>query len=330
MPSRKRKETLNRLFPVPCPLPPVPFLMPFPRITLVTPSFNQGQFLEQTILSVLEQNYPDLEYIIMDGGSNDNSVEIIKQYEKHLTYWQSKPDKGQSDALCQGFARATGTLMNWVNSDDLLAPGALAHMASLHHANPDADILAAATEHFTANPANSFDKIIPRNWCPAAFLHVIPRDSFSFNQQGVFFTRNLFNQVGGLNPSLHVCMDYDLFLRMCETNPEIIYSPQTAAYFRFHAASKTTSGSARFLIREHAELLQIYNESFQRTGLVANRLRDVNRLHWLLFRSIWRADLSSMKFAYQALKHSDHRSAPEISAKIAILFCRRIFLGLRV
>src|SRR5688500_5578389 len=99
--------------------------MSLPRITIVTPSYNQGRFLEQTIRSVLDQGYPNLEYIIVDGASTDDSVQIIRRYEKHLAWWVSEKDKGQSDALNKGFNRATGDLFGFINSDDYLYPGSL-------------------------------------------------------------------------------------------------------------------------------------------------------------------------------------------------------------
>src|SRR5262249_26474448 len=99
---------------------------PWPRVSIVTPSYNQGQFIEETIRSVLLQGYPDLEYIVSDGGSSDKSVEIIKKYQSWLAYWVSERDNGQSHAIKKGLARATGDLFNWINSDDVLLPGALA------------------------------------------------------------------------------------------------------------------------------------------------------------------------------------------------------------
>jgi glycosyltransferase involved in cell wall biosynthesis len=296
----------------------------FPRITLVTPSFNQSQFLEATIQSVLGQDYPNLEYIIMDGGSTDNSVQIIKRYAKDLTYWQSKTDGGQSEALRQGFARATGVIMNWVNSDDLLAPGALDHIASLYQNHPNAGIFAASTEHFTTTPADAFDKVSPRNWRTEAFLHVLPHESFVFNAPGAFFTLSLYERIGGLNPALHMCMDYDLFLRMCETKPQIAYSSRTTAFFRHHPASKTTSWTTKNVIHEHAEYLQIFNNAFRRTGLVANRLRSVNLLHWLLFHAAWHADLASTRLAYRALRQYEGSTSWGIAARICVLFRRRL------
>src|SRR5437588_6081454 len=113
--------------------PPLPVVRPdgscWPRISIVTPSYNQGQFIEETIRSVLLQGYPDLEYIIIDGGSQDESVEIIKKYEPWLTYWVSEQDRGQSHAINKGFDRSTGLILGWLNSDDVLLPNALATVA---------------------------------------------------------------------------------------------------------------------------------------------------------------------------------------------------------
>src|SRR6202521_5828217 len=108
-----------------------------PRISVVTPSFNQGPYLERTICSVLDQNYPKLEYIIMDGGSTDESVEVIKRYERHLTYWVSEPDAGQSNAINKGLARTTGTIRTWLNSDDYYLPETFETIAEAAEAHPE-------------------------------------------------------------------------------------------------------------------------------------------------------------------------------------------------
>ncbi|RZK26019.1 MAG: glycosyltransferase, partial [Flavobacterium sp.] len=105
-------------------------MIDFPKISIITPSFNQCQYIEQTILSVLNQNYPNLEYIVIDGGSTDGTVDILKKYDGRIAYWTSEPDKGQTDALNKGFERATGDIVNWINSDDYYAPDTLAQVAA--------------------------------------------------------------------------------------------------------------------------------------------------------------------------------------------------------
>src|SRR5258706_6083465 len=113
----------------------------FPRISIVTPSFNQAAYVDATIRSVLDQRYPNLEYIVVDGGSTDGSVDIIRRYEDRLTYWVSEPDRGQADAINKGLARATGEIRAYLNSDDLYLPGALLRVAAEYRAHPDADII---------------------------------------------------------------------------------------------------------------------------------------------------------------------------------------------
>jgi glycosyltransferase involved in cell wall biosynthesis len=275
--------------------------MHHPRITIVTPSFNQGPFLEATIQSILGQNYPNLEYIIMDGGSRDNSVDIIRKYEKQITYWQSGPDQGQSDAICQGFGRATGDILNWINSDDLLAPGALQHIAELYAENPRADVFAASTEHFTDNPSCTFTKKTPKGWSPASFLGTSGSRDFVFNQPGVFFTRKIYETIGGINKDLHICMDFDMFLRICEQDPVIAYSNRTTALFRHHGGSKTTGGSLKNSIREQEERLRIYDAAEQRTGLTPDRKRHFIILFYIMIRSLFRLNFKDARMACRAI-----------------------------
>ena len=113
----------------------------FPKITIVTPSFNQGRFIEQTIVSVLDQQYPNLEYIVMDGGSTDGTVRILQKYDHHIDFWQSAPDQGQADAINKGFARSSGEILAWLNSDDTYQPGALGEVADLLRHHPDIDVI---------------------------------------------------------------------------------------------------------------------------------------------------------------------------------------------
>src|ERR1035437_4288596 len=113
----------------------------YPKISVITPSFNQGKYLESTIKSVLEQDYPNLEYIVIDGGSEDNSVEIIKKYEKHLAYWESVKDKGQSHAINKGFAIATGEILAWLNSDDTYEQNAIYNIAEWFRKYPELDFI---------------------------------------------------------------------------------------------------------------------------------------------------------------------------------------------
>jgi glycosyltransferase involved in cell wall biosynthesis len=227
----------------------------WPRITLVTPSFNQAQFLSETIESVLAQDYPNLEYLVFDGGSTDRSVEILRHYGSHLTYWESVPDNGQADAIAKGFRRGTGDWLNWLNSDDLLAPCALKHIASLVASHPDADMLAAAVENFDDGSfAGVRDKAMPQNIDLESLLLISGRRPVR-HQPGIFFTRRIYEAVNGLNSHYHYCMDLDLHLRFLAHGARVDYSTETVAYFRRHPNAKTAlRRNALATVKEYIEI----------------------------------------------------------------------------
>ena len=210
----------------------------WPRISIVTPSYNQAEYLEETIRSVLLQGYPDLEYIIMDGASTDNSVEIIKKYEPWLSYWTSERDGGQSVAINRGFRRATGAIYGWLNSDDVFCPGALQAVASFWAAHPTCDFLtgegaivdgaSGLTEHYVKPAAYTFDDLLDYH-----------RDKY-LPQPSVFFSRDAFDRVGGVDESLYYVMDFDLWLRMRKLYP-LHYLPRCLSLLRSHPAAKTTA-----------------------------------------------------------------------------------------
>lgn len=206
---------------------------PWPRISIVTPSYNQGQFLEETIRSVLLQNYPNLEYIIMDGGSTDNSVEIIKKYEPWLTYWVSEKDNGQADAIHLGFEKATGEIIAWINSDDCYLPNAFVHVAKKFRSAPYKNLLIGSSYHTTLDLIY-FKKFY--GFSPT--LESLLVDGMQFSQPACFWKRNKFFELGSFDRKLICCFDYDMFLRFREAG-EFTYTLHPLAIYRHHSSSKT-------------------------------------------------------------------------------------------
>lgn len=207
----------------------------FPRISVVTPSFNQGDFLEHTILSVLNQDYPNLEYIIIDGGSTDRSIEIIKKYEKYLAYWVSEKDNGQSDAINKGFLRSTGDILAWLNSDDLYLPGALHRMGRLFIADPAADVLFG--DIHIADQYGEIDRTMKEvRFSPKALLY----GATNINQQATFWRRRAWETSGPLR-NMYFYMDGYLLLSFVKHGARICYIKEPLAIFRMHPMNKSQS-----------------------------------------------------------------------------------------
>ena len=227
----------------------------WPRITVVTPSFNQAQFLEKTIQSVLTQDYPALEYIIVDGGSTDDSIAILRRYAGRLKWWCSEPDLGQADALRKGFARATGEVLCWLNSDDLLLPGALRIVGEYFRRNPGAQVVNGA-----AYCIDACDRPILRlHQC--TYTHGVRASGKRFRfygQDGVyqpatFWRRKAYLEAGGMRTQLSFALDRDLFTRLAERQRFDVVSAYLAC-FRIHDASK--SSSIQHVRRQEEALLQ--------------------------------------------------------------------------
>lgn len=210
----------------------------WPRVSVVTPSFNQGQFLEETIRSVLLQNYPNLEYIIIDGGSTDNSVEILKKYEPWLSYWVSERDRGQSHAINKGLERCSGEIFNWINSDDLLLPDALAQIA---RAFGGCDAVGGGVINFGENEEHL---VINTNLTPANLI--CNGSDVVFHQPGLWLRPQLIKQCGGIDERLHFTFDWDLIIRYFSLFPKVVYLNAPLARFRFHDSSKTVSSQEKF------------------------------------------------------------------------------------
>ena len=202
----------------------------YPKISIVTPTFNQGNFIEESILSVIEQQYPNLEYIIMDGGSTDSTIEIIKKYEKQLTYWVSEKDNGMYDALNRGFQRATGEIMGWLNSDDLLIKKSLFTLADIFHNNPDIHWV----QGFPC-VADESGRIVyqrPQRSSKFSFYLKEYRDGIFIQQESTYWRRNLWEKSGStISVDYKFAGDFELWMRFFKHADQFI-TPALIGAFR--------------------------------------------------------------------------------------------------
>ena len=213
--------------------------MQYPKISIVTPNYNGGQFLEETILSVIGQNYPNLEYIIIDGGSTDNSVEIIKKYEKHLAYWVSEKDKGQSDAINKGFDRSTGEIMAWLNSDDLYMPNTLKKVVDFIDINSKEIIFGNCIQF-----SEDLEYIAGSNVRKKYNEFHLPFDTGYLIQPSTFWTRKLWKDMGNLDITLNYTFDWLWFAKaipQAKLKPIDIY----CSMYRIHNNHKSSNGGIK-------------------------------------------------------------------------------------
>lgn len=222
-----------------------------PKISIITPSYNQGQYIEETICSVLDQGYPNLEYIVMDGGSKDNTVDIIKKYEKHISYWVSEKDKGQSDALNKGYKHATGDVINWLNSDDYYDPGALKTVGEIF-TNPKVNVYCGTSRIFgnkgeyLSNGTDIYEGNLAKT---AGWARI--------DQPETFFRKSCIDKIGFLDEQFHYIMDKELWIRYLLQYGlgNVVKDKTRIANFRIHDTSKTNQFHEKF----QAETKKLYH-----------------------------------------------------------------------
>jgi len=211
-----------------------------PLVSIVTPSYNQARFLEATMRSVLEQDYPHIEYIVVDGGSDDGSADLIERYADKLAWWVSEKDKGQTEAINKGFARANGQILAWLNSDDTYEPGAVCAAVDYMQAHPDAGLVYGDANFIDEN-GHIFGKF------PAAQTDYkrLKEGYVHIPQQAAFWRADLWKEVGPLDDSFYFAMDYDLWVRLAKLSPVRYLPGRNWANFRLHSDAKTIAADDR-------------------------------------------------------------------------------------
>lgn len=268
----------------------------YPKISIVMPAFNQAQFIERSILSVLNQGYPNIELIVIDGGSTDGTVEIIKRYQDFISYWVSEKDKGQSDALNKGFDIASGEIYGWLNSDDLYMPGAFASAVEVFNAYRDKGVIFG--DWLTVD---SYDNLVELNYAFDFNLNHFKYEGFHLNAQSMFWRSQVHKEFSGFDVDLYNTMDYQMILEFGINigQSKFLRLPKVLGAFRRYDGQKTGDFTPGVL-REHLSMALRYGYD-NKYDLLAPLRRlpyRFRRAYWYLKRGGLRELLTRLKSAY--------------------------------
>lgn len=254
-----------------------------PKFSIVVPSFNQGKYIEETIRSVLDQDYPSKELIVIDGGSTDGTCDVIRKYEDRIAYWVTEKDRGQAHAVNKGFAAATGDVFGWQNSDDVYLPGAFRKVASEIAARPDGDIYYGHIRFLDRDGV-----IVDENRAVPVRMFNLLYDGSLVRNQAAFFRRRVWERIGGLEEEFRFCMDREFFLRAAHLDMVFRLVREFLGAFRVHGESKTSTLQAARR-REDDRLLETY------LGRVGSLRRGGGKTLSLVFRLlayVWQGDFA--------------------------------------
>jgi glycosyltransferase involved in cell wall biosynthesis len=281
------------------------------KVSIITCSLNQGQFIDHTIASVLSQNWPDLEYVVVDGASTDNTVDILKSYGDRIT-WTSEPDGGQSEAINKGARMTGGEIVGWLNSDDIYYSGAIERAVKFFAANPDIDVVYGNADYIDIH-GNVFHTYPTKSWDPVAL-----RSYCFICQPATFIRRRAVNRHGLLNTNLHYCMDYEYWLRLAESGVRFAHLDCKLAGSRMHPENKQSRARVLFC----AEINQMLVE---RIGFVPDTwiyeytdaiMRQKGRLNGDPRRVEYERELRAMRYAFRWNSRVSHRMRLEIPERL--------------
>lgn len=251
----------------------------WPKISIVTPTFNYGHLIEETILSVIRQNYPNLEFIIIDGGSKDDTIEVVERYSKYINYWISEKDTGQPNAINKGLKQCTGEIFNWLNSDDFLEKGALFKIA-LTFLETSADVVAGGVRYFDSN---GFEEV-NLNALLSSVGIMCWQKNVNFVQPGVWLKLKNLLAINGVDEDqkMRFAFDWDMMIRYLYFFPNVAYVSDLLVHYRFHPVSNTISDPARYG-REEAYIIEKLGGNLQFIGLHPTCQYKIARRSWSEF-----------------------------------------------
>ena len=265
-----------------------------PKISVIMPSFNHDQYIERSLISVINQGYPNLEFIVIDGKSSDNTSLIIDKYKEYISFYRSKEDKGQSDALNYGFSKATGEIFSWLNSDDVYMPGALFAAAAAFQNNSSAEIVFGDWWSI-----DSEDSLISINYAFDFNINHFIYEGFHLNSQAMFWKKNVHENFGNFDIELHKTMDYEMILSFGENEGEnaFLRVPKVLACFRRHEEQKSFDENDPVILSEQIKTAIKHNIYNKKYGLFRPIIRFIFRIR----RAWWYFKRAGLIYLYQQI-----------------------------